>query len=153
LPDSRLLASRMSFPVGTGLGSDSFALAIAHRDARTATLVLDAVRERKPKFVPAAVIADLAQLLKSYRIHEVSGDAYAGGFHSSEWSANGIRFVPCERSTSENYLSMLPQLLAGRVRLIDNTTLRSQLGSLERKVSAADREQVSTPPTLTPTTT
>src|SRR4029077_2102921 len=65
-----------------GLGSDSFALAIAHRDARTATLVLDAVRERKPKFVPAAVIADLAQLLKSYRIHEVSGDAYAGGFHS-----------------------------------------------------------------------
>ena len=36
-------------------------------------------------------------------------------------------------------------LLAGRVRLIDNATLRSQLASLERRVSAADRETVSHP--------
>jgi hypothetical protein len=49
----------------------------------------------------------------------------------------------CERTTSENYLHALPMLLAGRVRLIDNATLRSQLASLERQVSAADRETVS----------
>ena len=35
--------------------------------------------------------------------------------------------------------------LARRVRLIDNATLRSQLTSLERRVSAADRETVSHP--------
>jgi hypothetical protein len=51
----------------------------------------------------------------------------------------------CERTTSENYLHALPMLLAGRVRLIDNATLRSQLASLERQVSAADRETVSHP--------
>jgi hypothetical protein len=39
----------------------------------------------------------------------------------------------------------LPVLLAGRVRLIDNITLRQQLGSLERRVGAGDRESVSHP--------
>src|SRR4249919_1114293 len=78
---------------------------------------------------------------------EVRGDRFAGGFHADEWQRHGIAFVPCERTTSENYLHALPMLLAGRVRLIDNATLRSQLASLERQVSAADRETVSHPQT------
>jgi hypothetical protein len=36
-------------------------------------------------------------------------------------------------------------LLAKRVRLIDNMTLRTQLASLERRVGAGDRETVSHP--------
>jgi hypothetical protein len=37
------------------------------------------------------------------------------GFHKAEWRSHGIKFIACERSTSENYLHALP-LLAGRVR-------------------------------------
>jgi len=40
-------------------------------------------------------------------------------------------------------LSFLPLLLAGRVRLLDNATLRNQLAGLERRVGAGDRETVS----------
>jgi hypothetical protein len=126
-----------------GTGSDSFAFAVAHKEA---SYVLDAVREHTPRFVPAQVIADLAQLCRNYRITEVSGDKYAVGFHAAEWKAHGIKFVPSERSTSENYLAALPLLLAKRVRLIDNATLRNQLASLERRVGASDRESIDHPP-------
>jgi hypothetical protein len=125
-----------------GTGTDSFALAISHREA---SYVVDAVREYKPRFIPAAVIVELAALVKSYGISKVYGDKYAIGFHSAEWQSHGITFEPCETSTSENYLSILPLMLAGRVRLVDNKTLRHQLGALERKPGEAAREQVSHP--------
>jgi hypothetical protein len=122
--------------------ADSFALAIAHRGA---PCVLDVVRERKPRFVPAQVIAEFAQLLNLYNVTEIQGDKYAIGFHEAEWRSHGIRFMACERTTSENYLHALPLLLAGRLRLIDNMTLRSQLSALERRVGAGDRETISHP--------
>jgi hypothetical protein len=125
--------------------ADSFAVAIAHR-SKDGTAVLDVLRERKPRFVPAQVIAEFAQLLKSsYNVTEVQGDKYAIGFHEAEWRRHGIKFTACERTTSENYLHALPLLLAGRVRLVDSVTLRSQLASLERRVGAGDRETVSHP--------
>ena len=120
-----------------GTGQDSFAFAIAHRSA---SITLDLIREYRPRFVPAQVIAELAQLAHAYGITEVQGDRYAIGFHEAEWRTHGINFVPCEHTTSENYLALLPLLLANRVRLVNNTTLRSQLASLERRVGAADRE-------------
>jgi hypothetical protein len=127
-----------------GTGTDSFTLAVAHRE-KTACL-LDVVREVRPRFVPSQVVASFAELLKkSYGVDKVFSDKYAIGFHQDEWKQHGIKLVPCERSTSENYLAALPLLLAGRVRLLDNQTLRSQLSSLERRVGASDRETVTHP--------
>jgi hypothetical protein len=100
-----------------------------------------------PRFVPAVVIAELAALCKQYGIERVFGDKYALGFHAAEWRTHGIEFVPCENTTSQNYLQLLPLLLAGRVRLLDNKTLRNQLVALERKPGDGAREQVSHPQT------
>jgi hypothetical protein len=82
----------------------------------------------------------------------VLGDG-SPAFHADEWQRCGIRFVPCERTTSENYLHALPMLLAGRVRLIDNATLRAQLASLERRVRPpiARRSPIHRPPRRTTT--
>jgi hypothetical protein len=147
LPEPKFSYAAFCDPSG-GTGSDSFTLAIGHRlHDQADTVVIDALCERRPRFVPRDVVAEYAQLLKRYNISEVQGDKFAGGFHADEWQRNGIRFVPCERTTSENYLHALPMLLAGRVRLIDNATLRAQLASLERRVSPADRETVSHPQT------
>jgi hypothetical protein len=128
-----------------GTGKDSFGLACAHcENDAVRTVKLDLVRERKPRFVPAVVITELAQVLRAYGISEIWGDGFAGGFHLGEWQRNGIIFRACENTTSENYLHMLPMLLSGRVRLINNETLRSQLTSLER-VTLNTREQVRHP--------
>jgi hypothetical protein len=124
-----------------GTGKDSFAFAISHREA---SYVVDVVREYRPRFVPAAVIGELAQICKTYRITKFRDDKFGGGFHSSEWATHGITFEPCEGTTSENYLTLLPLLLAGRVRLPDHKTLRTQLGSLERRPGEG-RETVSHP--------
>src|SRR5262249_46294260 len=64
-----------------GTGADSFTLAISHRQT-DGTGVLDCVRERRPRFAPASVVAEYAQLLRLYRIAQVRGDKFAGGFHA-----------------------------------------------------------------------
>jgi hypothetical protein len=129
----------------TGTGSDSFALAIAHRQPDAAgTVVIDLLRERTPRFVPADVIREYAQLLKLFGVYEVRGDSFGGGLVSDEWQRNGITFRPSDYTTSETYLRALPILLAQRCRLLDNATLRRQLTALERSVTGT-RETVSHP--------
>ncbi len=130
-------------PAG-GTGSDLFTLAIAHRE-QDGTVKIDAIRERKPRFIPRDVIAEYAILLKSYGISEVSGDGFAGGFCAYEWEDNSITFKPAEYTTSENYLHVLPMLLSGRAHLADSVVLRNQLGNLERRIQPSGHEIVSHP--------
>jgi hypothetical protein len=126
-----------------GTGSDSYGFAISHREFGIEKIAkLDCLREFRPRFVPAQVIAELAMLCKRYGISEVEGDKFAGGFHADEWQRHGIRFKACDRTTSENYLHLLPILLSGRARLLDNSTLRSQLTGLERKMQPSGHEIV-----------
>jgi len=125
--------------------ADSFSIAVASR-GYTTPHVLHVVREVKPRLVPAQVIADFAETVcKPYGITEIQSDRYSIGFHEQCWREHGIKLVACERTTSENYLHCLPLLLAKRVRLVDNITLRNQLASLERRVGAGDRETVTHP--------
>jgi hypothetical protein len=118
-----------------GTGGDSFTLSLGHAENDAArSVVIDVVRERKPRFVAADVIAEFAILLRSYGVTEIVSDGFAGGFCSDEWQRNGIRFRPCDRSTSENYLHALPLLTSRRARLVDHAALRTQLSGLERRV-------------------
>ena len=61
----------------SGGSVDSFTLGIAHRTA-DGKAVLDVLRERRPPFQPAGVVAEYADLLKAYRITSIKSDHYAG---------------------------------------------------------------------------
>ena len=126
-----------------GTGQDCFALCIAH--AESDVVLLDAARLYQPRFIPSNVIADLAVLLRSFGIRKVYGDKYAIGFHVDEWRRQGFIYAPSDKSTSENYLTALPLLLAGRARLLDDKVLREQLANLVRRASSSGRESVSHP--------
>ncbi len=121
----------------SGTGRDSFALAIGHavNDA-SRTIVIDLIRERKPRFVAADVIREYSYILRSYGVSEIVSDNYAAGFSADEWARNGIRFQACENSTAENFLYALPLLTSKRGRLVDDATLRKQLSGLQRRVVA-----------------
>jgi len=123
----------------SGTGRDSFALAIGHavNDAAR-TVMVDLVRERKPRFVAANVIADYANILRTFGISEVVSDNYAAGFSADEWARNGIRFRACDNTTAENFLCALPLLTSKRGRLVDDATLRKQLSGLQRRVVAGN---------------
>jgi hypothetical protein len=130
-----------------GTGTDSFAFAVGHYEPRglEKCYVLDVVREYKPRFVPTQVIAELAVLCNVFGITQVYGDRYAIGFHESEWRKYGVSFQAYEQTTSENFLGLLPLLLAKRVQLINNVTARNQIASLERRIGISDREIVGHP--------
>ena len=82
------------------------------------------MRERKPRFVPAAVIAEWPQLLKVYGVTEVQGDRFAGGFHADEWRITTSSSCPASARRPRTIWLSLPMLLAGRARLLDHAALR-----------------------------
>jgi hypothetical protein len=123
-----------------GTGQDSFTMGIAHREGDA--LILDCLRERRPRFVPAEVVAEFATTLRDYGLRQVTGDRFSGGWVTAEFSRNGIVYQPSALTKSELYLATLPMLLSGRARLLDNERLRSQLSGLERRSHAGGRESV-----------
>jgi hypothetical protein len=124
----------------SGVGQDSFAMAVAHTEGKT--VVLDFAFETKPPFNPQNAIAHLAALLKGYNIRSCTGDKYAPGFVAEAFSKHGIRYNYSDRDRSSIYVDCLPLFTSGRVRLVDNKKLVMQFSSLERRTSSVGRDRV-----------
>ena len=124
-----------------GTGKDSSVICIAHREPN-GVVVIDFLRERLPRFVPAEVVKEYAEILKLYGVTSVTGDRYSSGWNATEWERAGIRYRPSERTKSELYLAALPMLLSAQCRLIDNEKMRRQFVGLERRVHANGKESV-----------
>src|SRR5262249_39347374 len=124
--------------------SDSFTLAVAHKDGEYA--VLDCIREVRPRFSPESVVAEFATLLRSYRIGQVQADRYAAEWPREQFRKRGIDVKPADQNKSELYLNLLPILNSRRVDLLDHPKLVNQLCSLERRTSRAGRDSIDHPP-------
>jgi hypothetical protein len=125
----------------SGGSSDSFTLAIAHRD-KTGVCILDAVRERKPPFSPQSVVDEFAALLKTYHVSRISGDKYGGEWPRERFRALGITYEPVERSKSDLYREFLPLLNSGKVELLDIPRLATQFTSLERRTARSGFDSI-----------
>jgi hypothetical protein len=133
--------------VAGGTSRDSFAMSVAHSEPRVAGAVcVDLIRERKPRFVFEDVVREYAEVLRTYHVHTIYGDGYAGGISADSWARNGVTFQKWKQDTSDNYLASLPLLTSKRARLVDNVVARAQLSGLERKV-VAGHETVTHPST------
>jgi hypothetical protein len=128
----------------SGGSSDSMTLAIAHREGDVA--VLDAVRERRPPFSPSAVVEEFSELLRAYRVARVVGDRYGGEFCREPFLVRGVRYEPGAKAKSDIYRDSLGALNSGRVSLLDNDKLISQLVSLERRTARGGRDSIDHPP-------
>jgi hypothetical protein len=128
-----------------GSGDDEMTAGIAHRE-RNGRVVLDALRIARPPFDPNTVTADFAAFFRTYRIHQITGDRYAGDWPVAAFRARGITFKHGEKSKSEIYGELLPLLNAGAVELIDVPKLRKQLSDLERRKTRGGREIIDHPP-------
>lgn len=124
----------------SGGSNDAMTLAIAHTAGDTA--VLDCLRERKPPFSPEAVVQEFAATIKSYGLSEVTGDRYAGEWPREQFRKCGIAYRIAEKPRSDLYRDLLPGLNSGKVALLDNPALTTQLVGLERRVSRAGRESI-----------
>jgi hypothetical protein len=107
---------------------------------------LDLARECIPPFDPAVVTADFAALLKQYRIREVIGDAFSGGWVRTEWEkVGGIKYKVSPLTKSQIYMESLPLFTRGQVQLPDHRKLLIQLGSLERRTQRGGKDSVDHP--------
>ena len=124
----------------SGGSSDSFTLAIAHKEGDQG--VLDCLREVRPPFSPEGVVREFADVCKSYRIRQVRGDRYAGIWPTEEFAKCGIKYEASEHPKGLLYLNFLPLINSGKVRLLANTRLVSQLVGLERTTARGGRDSI-----------
>jgi hypothetical protein len=131
----------------SGGRSDSFTLAIAHRETRheAERIVLDCIRTVAPPFDPETVVGGMCETLSEYGLQKVIGDRYAGEWVPAAFRKRGVSYEASERSRSEIYLEVLPCFSRGAVELLDLPALRTQLLLLERKTHAGGRDSVDHP--------
>jgi hypothetical protein len=129
----------------SGGSSDSMTLAIAYYDRAAKCAVLAAVRERRPPFSPDDCVIEFSALLKSYGVHRVVGDRYAGEWPRERFKVHGITYEPSAKSKSDAYAELLPLLNAGRVELLDHRKLLAQLIGLERRTARGGRDSIDHP--------
>jgi hypothetical protein len=128
----------------SGGSSDSMTLGIAHMEGDRA--VLDLVVERRPPFSPDDVTKEFADTLKSYGITTVRGDRYGGMWPRERFAAHCIDYLTSDKAKSDIYLTLLPLLNSGRVELLDNVRLATQLCSLERRTARGGKDTIDHPP-------
>jgi hypothetical protein len=104
--------------------------------------VLDAIREVKPPFSPDSVVIEFSDLIKSYGIRRVTGDRYGGDWPRERFRVQGIEYVPSELTKSDIYRNTLPLLNSGRIELLDNARLASQLCGLERRTARSGKDSI-----------
>lgn len=134
----------LAFLDPSGGSSDSFTFAIAHREKDRA--ILDLVREVKPPFSPESVCKEFADDMKRYHVSSAHSDRYAGEWPREQFSKHGVSVIPSERTKPEIYLELLPALNSGKVELVENPRLISQLLQLERKTARGGKDSVDHPP-------
>jgi len=123
---------------------DAATLAIGHKEKDL--VVVDVARRWKSPHDPGIVAADMAGVLKSYRVRRVTGDRYGGAWPEAEFLKHGIGYTPADRDKSALYLAFLPMVLSGQVELLDNQTLFNELRAMERRTRKGGRDLVDHPP-------
>ena len=88
--------SYVGFVDPSGGARDAMTLAIAHPERDL--VVLDAVRERRPPFSPAAVVEEFAHVLREYDVGGIAGDRYGGEWPRERFRAHGIAYAPAGMS-------------------------------------------------------
>ena len=90
-------------------------LAIVHREGER--IIVDAIREAAPPFLPEFVVDDFANLIRSYGILRVTGDRYAVERLGVQFIKRGITYICAEKTKSDLYRDLLPLLNSGRIVL------------------------------------
>jgi hypothetical protein len=115
----------------SGGSQDSMVLAVGHPAGDKA--MLDLVREIRAPFDPRKATAELAGVLRPYRVTKVVGDAYSAQWVRSAFDSHGIHYTLSERAKSQIYTEVLALINSQRAALLDDKRLLGQFLGLERR--------------------
>jgi hypothetical protein len=126
-------ARYFAFVDPSGGSVDSMTMCVGHK--QDDVVIVDAMRERKPPFSPEDVVAEFAELAKSYRISKVHGDRYAGEWPRERFREHSISYEPAQKPKSDLYRDLLPLINSRKIDLLDDLRLLTQLVGLERRTA------------------
>jgi hypothetical protein len=129
----------------SGGSADSMTLGIAFREFDGGAQLV-CLRERKPPFSPAEVVAEFVATLRLYGITEVIGDAYGAQWVQESFQQRGIRYRLSDKNRSQIYSEVLPAINSRSVSLLDDKKLVAQLVSLERRTGRSGKDTIDHPP-------
>lgn len=126
----------------SGGSSDDAVLAVAYYDKQRKVAVLVSIMSQTGgvPFNPRDAVRKFVAELRAYGLSKVTGDAYAGETFRADFAAEGITYVVCKDSTSENYEAFEPRLNAGEVELLDIPKLTEQFLTLVYRGSKIDHQ-------------
>jgi hypothetical protein len=127
----------------SGGSSDSFTLAIAHRENDIG--VHDLLREVRAPFKPSVVVEEFAAILLDYGITTVYGDNYAKEWPIEAFAQHGIKYVRYHLTKNDIYLAALPKINSRQFRLLDHARLVNQTLDLERDTTRGGRDSITHP--------
>jgi hypothetical protein len=145
LPASPLIQYQ-AFVDPSGGKVDSFTVSIGHKE--NAKAVIDLVKAWFPPFDPGVVTSEMAEVLKGYRVLNVTGDNYGGEWPVASFRTYGIAYERCEKSKSELYLAFVPVTNSGGVELPDDKRLFNELRRLERRRGRLGKDTIDHPTRL-----
>ena len=122
---------------------DSFTCSVAYRKGET--VFLASILEIEAPFNPIEALPQVSSFIKSFGLNEVVGDQFAKGWVAGSFEKVGIEYKNSERDRSSIYLDALPLFTSGRVRLVDNPRLVTQLCNLERRTTRIGRDIIDHP--------
>lgn len=128
----------------SGGRSDAFTLAIGHRDGTddATRAVVDLVRAWRAPFNPSSVVAEIAGLLRAYRVATVVGDRYGGEWPRESFRMQGVEYELAARAKSDLYLEVVAHVNGARLELPDHAELLRELRGLERRRGSSGRDRV-----------
>ena len=129
-----------AFADPSGGRQDAFTVAVAHRDGER--IILDCVRAWRPPFNPSGVVAEAAELLRTYLVREVTGDRFSGEWVAEAFRECGITYTVADGDRSAIYLELLPLVNASRAVLLNVPDLLRELHGLERRRGPSGRDRV-----------
>jgi phage terminase large subunit-like protein len=124
----------------SGGSDDDAVLCITHADGRTT--VIDHIQKQigPAPFDPRRAVYQFCEVLKTYGIAKVTGDAFGGQTFRKDFADRDIGYEVRTTSASLLYEQLEPVLNAGEVELLDVPTLVEQLVSLVWKGSKITHE-------------
>jgi hypothetical protein len=87
-------------------------------------------------------VEEFSAVLKSYGITSAQSDHWGGDWVLEAFRKKGITVSASAKVKSDIYRELLPLLNAGRVDLIDNARLVTQMVGLERRVSRSGKDSI-----------
>lgn len=131
----------------SGGGADSFTFAVGHRVGDA--IVQDCIKgwSRVNGQAPnlEGVVGEIAQIARSYRCSQITGDRYAAGWVRQAFQRAGLTYIEAPVDRSRAYLELEPLFAQGRIAILDHPTQTRELKLLEKRPRAGGSFQIDAP--------